>query len=400
MNLGRHGSRLLLQLVGALVACMGCRSRPATPAGAAGGPPLLESSAAAHSDPYTGAGTVRARHFVMRQSIHPPSPSAFARLDGDQRAARRRLIAKGALVYKLYASADRLLVELPANHPLGGMELLLADDIAQLVVFDRERWRYPLDRSRLPDILDLAARSTREEIKAGVVRPPAAIAASAGSGEARATDAHAAEISLRYRPDPSRAEIWTVRQRLLWRSQATGGKTYTRVLFQLPLPLLHGRRGQLVVESLAALGGSLDRYERSVANESFPDGAPVRFTGTIRDLGWAKLPGERFAAARPGYRLAGRFDTSRRAGAQLVGRTQLGHIRSGKPGGKLRLRNRSTCAALVFVDGVMVGWVGRGHEQAFTGLPRGYYRVFAASPSGVRSWGPRDLYLPGLWTLE
>jgi hypothetical protein len=64
------------------------------------------------------------------------------------------------------------------------------------------------------------------------------------------------------------------------------------------------------------------------------------------------------------------------------------------------VRNRSGHAAWVYADGVLLGWVAAGKRLALPGLPEGFYRIYARSPSAVRSWGPHDVYVPGPLTLR
>jgi hypothetical protein len=67
--------------------------------------------------------------------------------------------------------------------------------------------------------------------------------------------------------------------------------------------------------------------------------------------------------------------------------------------GKLQVRNQSQRAAVIYVDSIRLGTVAPGLTFDFTGLPAGYYRVTGVTAWSLRSWGPRDLYVPGVWTL-
>ena len=78
---------------------------------------------------------------------------------------------------------------------------------------------------------------------------------------------------------------------------------------------------------------------------------------------------------------------------------ELAKLRGGKRGGPLRVANHSGHAAYVVVDGLVIGWVSAGSEHAFGGLAAGFYRVYAVTPTAVRSWGPLDTYVPGPVTL-
>lgn len=68
--------------------------------------------------------------------------------------------------------------------------------------------------------------------------------------------------------------------------------------------------------------------------------------------------------------------------------------------GRLQARNLTRRRLFVLIDGFRIGSVAPGQTFVFRHMPPGYYRLAARSPLGIRSWGPRDLYLPGTWTLR
>jgi len=75
----------------------------------------------------------------------------------------------------------------------------------------------------------------------------------------------------------------------------------------------------------------------------------------------------------------------------------------GKPrGGRavLRLRNRTPFLVTVYIGGVRSGWIKPFRTERFTGLAGGYHRVYVASHYGSASWGPRRVFVPGVWNLR
>jgi hypothetical protein len=118
----------------------------------------------------------------------------------------------------------------------------------------------------------------------------------------------------------------------------------------------------------------------------------------------ARLPAKRAQLPPKGFKRrfgplpgAGRQET----GAKAMRKIRANHTPPFKPGpGKLRVRNLSQRFVFVVLDGFRLGSVPAGNTYQFQHMPPGYYRAAAYTPWFTGSWGPRDLYLPGTWTIR
>ena len=169
----------------------------------------------------------------------------------------------------------------------------------------------------------------------------------------------------------------------------------SRALYRLALPLALLPKDAHLGRLLRSLSSTPRGWIRVVDNQSATEVTPLRLAVTLEDRGWVSMPLRHFATTQPGYRRMHQQDPPTQAGVQTLPVSRLVHLRSGAPGASLLVHNPSAVAAFVYIDGVRLGWVSPEHKLRFEGMPQGYYRVFVHSPSGVRSWGPRDMYLPG-----
>lgn len=379
-----------------------------------------------------------AEHFLLRQRLDLPAIDGFARLAPAQRALLEHLQQASVLELHVYALSDHALMVLPRAHPAGELALLWHSDHDRLTVRAPDGWTHQLEREQLADVLDRAAPAERT-LEPPVLEP---LVAAQGATPAAVGPLRRGAWRLRarasYRPLDLQASPWAIRLKLDLQISPLGleGGPTAPLLFALALPLCTGRDGLLALEALAEqVAGTPVSWRLTVVNESLPGGrAPVWRTEVV-DLGAAPLPERRFGLARVSRRHGAALRVSHQlpaptvAGLQVVDPAQLAALRApaapatgrapagattdaraGGPGATtgtaaegrpaaLLLHNQSATAALIYVDGVLLGWVAAGQSFAFAGLRPGFYRVFATTPTGVRSWGPEDLYLPGAWTL-
>jgi hypothetical protein len=408
---GPKAATLLAAVALALLpACRGLPESIASSGKDAGSKPKTASPKRAASE------HVYARHWVVSYRLDSRTIGSFARLSTSQRVGLARMTDRTWARWLLYAHDGRLLIRPPLRHPLGNVELLLADDTDSVTIFQpRRRLRYTVRRDRLPDLFDGVRASERTDFKA-TLEPVAVLAADREGIDRRVKlRAYRSEMSLRYIPRSGRARAWPLRLRLrLAVADDPWHWPFQQPLLHFGLPLLQARRGLLALEGLAwRAGGQPISWTLSVNNEGKPSGVNPSLVARVEDRGHVRLRLETFEEQRTGYRVSRVRPGARRAGAQLVPATQLVRLRHGLAGATppakakqatlkqgLKLDNRSDHTAYIYIDGAQVGWVAPRETYTIKGLTAGYYRVFCVSPTLVRSWGPHDIYLPGPLTLR
>lgn len=376
-----------------------CRAR--TRAALACAATLLCAARAGAADPdFQREGTIHARHYRIVTQLAMPEIAPFAQLAPPAAAKLAALQQASRRSVDLYALAERALVVLAEDDPGGPLELLLCDDLDRLVVVDVQRKRSAsLPRERFPDVLDLSRESQRSGFTAALqpARPlePAPQAAAEPPRRRVRTATHLAKITFDYRPPGLRTSAWSMRLDLRATAEDEPGLHHAlHPLYHLALPSLHGALGLQLIESLTFATPRPLRWTRTLLNET-TGGPAVQDQSDVLDLGWAVLPLARFAAERAGYSAQATMWAAARDGRQLLPRAKLAGLRDSAGSAALRVSNHSPLAALIYVDGVLVGWVAPGGELALEGFSAGFYRVFGVTPTGIRSWGPDDIYLPG-----
>jgi len=371
------------------------------PRGSTPDPPTRRSRTAAADGPR------HVHHWTVKTRLESsPAIGSFARLTPDQRRHLDSLIDRSTIPIEISAAQGRVLVTLPYQHPGGPVELLLAEDMDRIFVFHPQRklsHDVPLDR--LPDLLDGHEASVRSDFVAEIEAPPPQ------QRPPTRTALLGATISLRYNPRPGHPLSWPIQQRVTLVFPDTPRPFYS--VFQQPLlsiclpllqsslalELLQAQRGALVLESLAwNLAAPPQSWTTTLSNEGNPGGAAPTFHSKVVARGWVPVPPDRLSTSRHGYRNGRRWVQA--AGIQLVPPTQLAGLRATRTTGALTISNRGRYLAQIYADGALLGWVTPGKTFAFRGLPDGYYRLYAVSPTGVRYWGPHDQYVPGPWTLR
>jgi hypothetical protein len=346
-----------------------------------------------------GVSHVWARRWLLRRRLDPARVGSFARLSPVQRAATDRLVRDSVLTAEVNARGGRVLVRLSRHHPLGPVDLLLAEDRDRLFVFVPEsRLSFSQPLRRLPDLLD-------GHVGARCVDFAAEIEPATGgrSGNQLAGGLNVA-LAYSYLPEANRPRRWSIRHRFnltFLEAPRPFYSVFQQPLLHVALPTLQSRRGRQLLEGLAFRTGEPLAWISTIENEGRPAGAKPTFHVTVERHGWVRVPVDSLSVTRRRYRPGHTPLPSPRAdGLQRIPAPRLAGLRDARQTGELTIANRSAHAALVFVDGAMIGWVAPGRRFAFKGFPTGYYRAYAVSPTGVRYWGPKDLYVPGPWTLR
>ena len=347
-----------------------------------------------------------ARSYSLVSHLRTGPASSFARLTNPQKEALARLIRRSEIRHKLSVADGRILITMPRTlspprtRPL---ELLLAEDLGRLVIFDPQRkLRFALPLDRLPDVLDGVMRSRRGDFRLD-------LAVAAGT-EARAlpvpsgikASTFAARVSLNYFSDRKTHKPQRIEQQL----EVALPDSPARLPFYSPtllvaLPLLQAPSGLPALESLTfALGRPPLSWALTTKNHSRASHAASTIITRVFDQGHVRVPRCEFAEDRKDYRDARTLLRPQGKGLQRFLPTELARLREARAGGAMAVHNRSRFVAHVHVDGALLGWVAPGSAMDFNGLPAGFYRVQARSPLGIRTWGPVDMYVPGPLTLD
>lgn len=346
-----------------------------------------------------------AERYTLTTRLVPRSARTFARLKGPQQRILSDLLRRSELVHDVKLADGRMVVTLPPSlcpPKTSPWELVIAEDLQQLVVFAPQRkLRHELDLERLPDVLDgHVARSRRDQfsLRLGALSAPARVAP-----DALKTTTLPARLGLRYYPRLRRHRGQPVTQQLqLELRQEPRVLPGHQPLLLIAAPLFVSARGLQALEPLALRMGRTPPQSWTVTtvNEARQVKLPPRVLTSVVFHGHVRLPRCSLSTVRKGYTDARATPRSTLPGLQLQPKAALARIRQGKSSGSLKVNNRSPATAYVYADGVLLGWLAPGRRISFEGLPDGFYRLYARSPSGLYAWGPEDLYLPGPWTLR
>jgi hypothetical protein len=355
----------------------------------------------APTDPaFATRDSVWAQRCTLASRLLPSAATgSFARLTPTQREELAALVGRAGLRLPVAVAGARVLLQLPDSHPAGPLELVLAADQDLLAAYLPERKvRVAFRRASLADILDSVPESERTDFELEL-RPPRPTAPL--PGRSIRTRAALARASLRYLPRPESTRGWPIRLRIRAVAPDELGDGEPQPLFQIGLPLLAANGGFGAIDQIGAHIGAPLGWTTTVINDARPSGAPPVLETVVEDRQLARVARLALSTARQGY-VAGRTLPERRdTGRQLVAETTLERLRAGgRAAAGLRVRNRSPSSAYIHVDGALVGWVRPRRTMEFKGLPAGYYRVYAVSPTGLRAWGPHDIYIPGPLTLN
>ena len=348
-----------------------------------------------------------ARSYSLVSRLAGGPTSSFARLTAPQKKALARLIQRSEIRHKLKVADGRILVTMP--RPLAPprtrpLELLLAEDLDRLVVFSPQRkLRFSLPLHRLPDVLDGVARTRRTEF--AVTRDGAS---DAGGLEMPGpsgikTTVFSARLSFNHFPDRKSHKPEPVEQNIHFALMdgPTRLPRYPSTLL-LALPLLVNRHGLPALESLAfAMGRHPISWAITTTNQARASQVPATVITRVFFHGHVRVPRCELAETRKGYRDSRTLLRRPGSGLQQLRTKDLAGLRNTKARSSLDVVNTSTSLAYIHVDGALLGWVAPGGgKMSFKGLPEGFYRVYARSPLGIRTWGPLDMYVPGPLTLK
>lgn len=380
MSLGDVGLGRRLVTTGLLLLLGACEAMPSAP--------YTHAVLSSIGGPYDSDDVINVRYWRLRRRLSLPQIQSFAKLSLRQQESLAELTKAWHSPINIYSAGQRALIELAADHPAGPVKILLADDHDELTIFTPDGRQFTEPHYRFADILDCAQDALLHDAQQRQTHLP----------RMDATAPHVQlQVEFRYRPQRARPQEF--------RMQLLGSFEPVR---HLPVgardnSVLHAGLPYLPEHQLLQLGRAIGipaRWSSRIINRTLPDTLAANWLNEVDDKRWLPLPARRFARNRPGYRSTrARFRCASR-GNQLIARSHLFWLRRGQVSGALEVKNRSGYAAYVYVDGIRMGWVGSGQSFAFTGLPDGYYRIYATSPSGIKSWRPRDTYIPGPFTLH
>ena len=348
-----------------------------------------------------------ARGYSLVSRLAAGPTGSFARLTKPQEEVLERLIRRSEIRHNIRIADGRILMTMPrtlAPPRTRPLELLLAEDLDRLVIFSPQRkLRFTLPLQRLPDVLDGVAESRRKEINVtldvasggGVKELPVPSGIKAATFSARLTLNYFPNRKI-HKPDPV--------EQVLSVSLQDGPRrlpSYPPTLL-LALPLLQSPEGQPALVSLAfAMGRPPLSWAITTTNQARASDAPATVITRVFDQGHIRVPRCELAETRKDYRDARTLLRPQGSGRQRFEPKDLVGLRSSKPAGTLDVHNKSLSVAYVHVDGALLGWVApNGGKMSFKGLPAGFYRVYARSPLGIRTWGPLEIYVPGPLTLR
>ncbi len=360
-------------------------------------PPATEQDPA-----YEGPGQIFARHVMLSTTLQRGNATRFARLMPRQQQLLRSLTSRPDWQLTIIEAAGRMLITFPQSHPYAGLELLLAQDQDQLVLFAPARkLRHVMPLSRLPDLLDGVSPSHRGDFELNQKSVPISPQDRLRLGATKHA-ALEAQLSLRYFPSVDKPTNWPIRMALRVESpERIAPPALIHPLLPLALPLLQSWRGQGVLETITLACGAPSGWSLSVTNENKSSRIPLTFVTKVMELGYIRIPLARLSMLRPRFQTAPQTTIlSAEPGHQNDYAQNLPALRDSKKRGSLTVHNPTKTLVYIYADGVLLGWVRPGGKMSFENIPEGFFRIFAISPTGLRSWGPLDSYIPGPVTLR
>lgn len=283
----------------------------------------------------------------------------------------------------LYRSLDRLLWVLPKDHPSELNSILLADDMNALIASDEHQRDYWLDRETLPDLLDGTFPSER-----------AAFSTKQGSP----TDP--LEIEFHLRSPRNQIVDWKIQLLTNLKFQFRHNPHEPQSWLHVVLPHLQASEGYGILEWLDYNTDTTPTILTTISNEDALDSLPPRWATRITSRRWKQKHRHEFAIPPKDRLIRKIHPTPQRSGKQLLSPTDLVGIRASSSTGTLVVTNRSGFSAYLYADGILLGWIAAKSEMTFEGIPTSFYRIYATTPTGIRSWGPADIYIPGSFSLR
>ncbi|MBW2734237.1 MAG: hypothetical protein JRH20_17755 [Deltaproteobacteria bacterium] len=344
-----------------------------------------------------------ARAFTLTTRLAVPQAHTFTRLDASHARALGNLVAASTQQSKIFAAEGRLLILPPKNHPAAGLELLLDSGENRLDVRLPDGRIVRLLASALVDVLDRALPSKRglgeDPMHGGIPQ----LHVQATNTDRALGEQWKIDAPLRFHRRDLAAP-WSLRVHVTL-SAATTSKTAApsstapsiTPLCPLILPLILGV--DEIPAGLTLCPGRVQGWKIALENSDRESRASACFETSVDEHGWGK-PSESVKPFKGRVDKAWRVSGPDTPGAQHLDAKALAAIRPSGPTGTLTVDNRSRVAALVYLEGALLGWVAAGRKMHFKGVPHSFFQVFATAPSGVRAWGPKALYVPGTLTLD
>ncbi|MEK6608639.1 MAG: hypothetical protein AABZ30_13345 [Myxococcota bacterium] len=206
------------------------------------------------------------------------------------------------------------------------------------------------------------------------------------------------------------------RQEFVLRARGEAVETAAQAVFQVwfaNLAPAEAAQARLVMD-LVGLTFLADGARRALHRPDAARGLPLRWRVAVRSERLAAsatpvLEGEvvaidRRSVPRSSFALAGSTAAVAPLPPRLTDRALLARLRAlrvpAEAPGPLRVRNRTSWRLFALADGAVVGRVEPNSEATIDGLAPGYYRFYARTLYGSFHAGPRDLYVPGVITID
>ena len=394
----------------ALVAATGCHesNRHDTPEGK-----KTEKSRSLKMDPvYRGKETLefKAVELSLCPDTGTPNP-ALRRLLKESRIANAHLRRASCHTIQGFFRKDRAIFQIPEALGQGrALELVMRGGGGPVALVDRSAkrfwWGSP---AHMLDILESAPHRPRSKASARFLDAKPDYEVKWNNHPTNRLD-----VVVEYRRETmDQKKPREVRMDLVVWSAPSGGESgeLGRLLMNLSLLPLGGAHGWETLKAIKKKIGFPVKWKVSIRSREWPEEREaVTYVYSViprpdGDL-WtsAQLPSHR--GALPPAESQRRFGPLGGLDRQEVPKKLLKPLRPplGIPTepriGNLMVKNDTSRAAVVTLDGFRLGLVSPGTRHAFTGIPAGYYRVGAHSPWGSTSQGPNDMYIGGKWTLR
>ena len=335
--------------------------------------------------------------FELRTELVLARPLSFVRQTQAQQQVRRRLLERSALHSRIEFRRGQLRFQPDPRTPAGRWSFHLDGHRLGLVGSDGSEHLLP--RSALPAALDGAGYDGRRHFHD---EHTGAFDLRTGPPMGRTlTDELRVNAPIRLSRGPKSEQAL----RLLLKATAPQSADHVPYCHILPrhqlgglmLPLLPWPAGAALVARINCSLAPPLAFALTIDAGASSD-TPPTFRSTV-SRSWTQ---KRWGAALLRSKSPTETDvpTPTRPGFQAVPAGELMALRATAGASVLTIDNRSSRAALIYLDGVLLGWTAAYREFRFHCPAPGFYRVYATSPTGAAYWGPFDMYLPGTRTLR
>ena len=375
-----------------------------------------------HDEDYVVGRKVRAHHYLLHQSLLIDAAVAhYTSRTPEAQQEAKKIASLSTLTSRVYVFGDRMLLMAPESSPAADLRIVLAFDRGTATAFDGKKWAYTVPIEQFADLVDFSPPSHRAVTNSQWVNKPHPVEMKSCSipcsntcpvdcvlpnPQRRGLLTSYLSMSANFSIEISRAQElpFSLQSRLELTTQAGNRSGHSASpLYALVLPHFVGNHIGSSIEALARAGGIPTRWRVRYTNQRNRHNHAPTLAATLVDHGPMSIPLNHFAIVRPGVRSGHRLPRLQRSGVQVLSQEPLKRLRPTSTSERIEtlvVANPSLQAALVYIDGMLLGWVAPENTFRFHGIPRGFYRLYALAPSGAKSWGPRDTFVGGTFSLE